>query len=230
MKKRYILPAAALLLAASVFLLLLSPSGICIGRIETQLPDQWTHLHMYLNDEIITHFSIDKADQPCAFQYETGRGAFSVIITDAEGNTVYSDISSRSGTAKFTASSDLTLRIRGWRHGGTFGLTCLDNLLVDEETGSVYRLLGEGNHTDGDFSTTYHCRKVDGKKVNFYVENRGTDPVTISINSSYSKTVLPGESGYVSAYITVSIQDQPMTVECTGDGEIDVYWKAAQRN
>ena len=228
MKKRYILPVAALLAAALVCLLLLMPGGVCIGRIETLLSDQWSHLHMYLNDEITVQFPIDRADQPCAFQYETGRGAFSVTITDAQGNTVYSDISSRSGTARFTADSDLTLRIRGWRHGGIFALTRQDHLTTDEN-GDLYRLLGEGTHTDGDFTATYDCRKVDGKKLNFYVENRGTDPVTISINGSTTRTIPAGEAGHVSASISVSIQEQTMTLECVSDGELDIYWKAAQR-
>lgn len=229
MKKRYLLPAAALLLAAALCLLLLSPGGVCIGRIETQLPDQWSHLHMYLNDALTVHFPIDEADQPCAFQYETGRGAFSVIITDAEGNTVYSDISSRSGIARFTASSDLTVRIRGWRHGGTFAISRQEQLLVDE-SGAEYLLLGEGVHTEGDFTAAYDCSKVNGKKVNFFVENRGTEPVTISINGSYTRVIPAGLFGHVSAPISVSIREQTMTLECTCDGDIDIYWKAAQRN
>lgn len=229
MKKRYLLPAAALLLAAAVCLLLLSPSNVCLGKIETLLADQWSHVHLYLNDEITINFPIDQPDLPCAFQYETGRGAFSVKITDAEGNTVYSDISQRSGTAKFKASSDLTVHIRAWRHGGVFALTRQDHLQVDE-AGSEYRLLGDGIHTDGTFTATYDCRRIDGKKLNFYVENRGTEPVTITINGSTGRTIPAGEAGHISASISVSIQEQAMTLECVSDGEIDIYWKAAQRN
>lgn len=228
MKKRYLLPAAALVLAAAVCLLLLAPSGVCIGRIENRLADQWSHLHTYLNDELTVHFPIDSQDQPCAFQYETGRGAFFVEITDAEGNILHSDITSRSGTARFTASSDLTVRIRAWRHGGVFAITRQDHLQVDEN-GSQYRLLGEGTHTGDTFTATYDCRKVDGKKLNFYVENYGTEPVTISINGSYTRTIPAGDSGHISASISVSVMEQPMTLECTTDGELDIYWKAAQR-
>lgn len=228
MKKRYLLPAAALVLAAAVCLLLLAPSNVCIGRIEKQLTDQWSHIHMYLNDEITLNFPIEKDDQPCVFQYETGRGAFSVTITDSQGNTVYSDISSRSGTARFRASSDLTLRIRGWRHGGVFALTRQDCLSVDA-SGSEYRLLGEGSHTDGEFTTTYSCRKADGRRLNFYVENRGTEPVTISINGSISKTIPAGDAGHVSASIQ-SLLEQNMTLSCVSDGELNIYWRAAQRN
>lgn len=228
MKKRYLLAVAALLLAAAACLLLLAPSNVCIGRVETQLADQWSHLHMYLNDEITLTFPIDREDQPCAFQYETGRGAFSVRITDSEGNTLYSDISSRSGTAKFKASSDLTVRIRGWRHGGVFALTRQDHI-TEDDSGAEYRLLGEGTHTDGDFTVIYDCRKADGKRLNFYVENRGTEPVTISINGSYSKTIPAGEADHVSASIQ-SIREQTMTLTCVSDGELNIYWRAAQRN
>ena len=229
MKKRYIILAAGLLLAAALSLLLLSPSGICIGRIVKPAADQWSHLHLYLNDEITVSFPIDQPDQPCAFQYETGRGAFAVTITDAEGNTVYSDFSDRSGTARFTASSDLTVRIRGWRHGGIFALTRQDHLQVDD-SGSAYRLLGEGTHTDGDFSAVYDCRKVDGKRVNFYVENRGTEPVTVSINGSTSRIIPAGEAGHVSVTISVSISAQTMELECTSEGDMNIFWRAAQRN
>lgn len=228
MKKRYLLPVAALLLAAAVCLLLLAPGGVCIGRIENRLADQWSHLHTYLNDELTLHFPIDTEDQPCAFQYETGRGAFFVEITDAEGNVLHSDISSRSGTARFQASSDLTVRIRAWRHGGVFALTLPDPLQTDDN-GSQYRLLGEGTHTGDTFTATYGCRKLDGKKLNFYVENYGTEPVTISINGSYSHTIAAGEADHVSAPISVSVMEQSMTLECTSDAQLDIYWKAAQR-
>ena len=229
MKKRYILMAVAALLAAAVCVVLLAPSNVCIGRIESQLDDQWSHIHAYLNDELTLHFPVDGEEQPVAFQYETGRGAFSVTITDAEGNTVYRNISDRSGTARFKASSDLTVRIRAWRHGGIFAVTRQDHISVDQETGAEYRLLGDGTHTGGKFTATYACRKVDGKKLNFYVENRGTEPVTISINGSYSRTIPAGDAGHVSATVSVSIQEQNMVLECVSDGELDIYWKAAQR-
>jgi len=229
MKKRYFLLGGALLLAAAICLLLLSPSNVCIGKIETQLPDQWSHVHLYMSDEITIHFPIDRADQPCAFQYETGRGAFSVNITDADGNTVYSDISQRSGTARFTASSDLTVHIRAWKHGGVFALTRQDHLQTDE-SGSSYRLLGDGIHTGETFTASYACRKVDGKKLNFYVENRGTEPVTITINGANGRTIPAGEVGHISSTISIPIQEQIMKLECTSNSELNIYWKAAQRN
>lgn len=230
MKKRYILPAAIALCA--VLLLLALNADICIGRIVNRTDDQWSHIHLYMNDEITVDFPIEGEDQPCIFQYETGRGAFTVTVTDAEGNTLYTDTHDNNGKAAFTADSDLTLRIRGDGHGGVFSLTRLDELGPDEDPYNINRILGEGTHTGDTFTSTYSCRKIEGKRVNFYVENYGTEDVILTINGSYSRILPPGGSGHISATISSSIVAQTMTLKCTSadGGQLNIYWKAAQRN
>lgn len=230
MKKRYILLAAIAVIA--VLSLLVLNADICIGRIESRTEDQWSHIHLYMNDEITVDFPIEGEDRPCIFQYETGRGAFSVTITDAQGNILYSDARDNNGKAAFTASSDLTLRIRGDGHGGVFSLTRLEELGPEEDPYNINRILGEGIHTGAPFTATYSCRKVEGKRVNFYVENRGTEDVILTINGSYSRILPPGGSGHISATISSTIVAQSMTLKCVSadGGDLDIYWKAAQRN
>lgn len=232
MKKRYLLLIAAVVVCAGLCLWLLNADGVCIGRMETRADDQWSQLHVYLNGEITVDFPIDGEDQTCLFQNETGRGSFSVVITDADGNTVYSDSTDKSGSASFQASSDLKLTIRGKGHGGAFSLLRRQEpeLRPDDEEPS-YGLQVDGNHFGGQFTATYQLRKADGKYVNFYVENNGNGPVVITINDDYARTIPAGSSGHICSPISVSFLPQPMTVKCvTASGDdIDIYWKIAQR-
>ena len=73
MKKRYLIPIAVLILCAGLFLWLLNADGICIGRIENQTDDQWSQLHVYMNDEITVDFPVEGEERVCLFQYETGQ-------------------------------------------------------------------------------------------------------------------------------------------------------------
>lgn len=229
MKKRHILLIASLVLAGLLLVFLLT-----INRIENQTDDQWSHIHMHMTDELTVNFPISKADQPCVFQWETGRGSFSAEITDAEGAVLYSTASEKSGSDPFLASSDLTLRINAKGHGGVFSLMARDDLVLepqDPEAEPEPYLLVDGNHYGGQFTRSYHCLKFDGKKLNFYVENKGSGPVLITINGSYSRTIPAGGSGHISAPISATILPQEMTVKCvTASGDdIDIYWKVAQR-
>lgn len=233
MKKRYTPLLAALALVLLLCVWLFSADNLCIGRMETQTEDQWSHLHMFMTDEITVDFPIERAGQPCIFQWESGRGSFVAVITDADGNVVFGTSSEGNGSEVFPADSDLTLRIRAKGHGGVFALTRRDDpALLSDDPADKFRLLGEGDHTGEDFNTTYDCQKLDGKYVNFYVENYGASPVTITINGSYARTIDPGSAGHVRAPISSSILTQTMTLKCVSadDSDLNIYWKAAQRD
>lgn len=232
MKKRHFLLAAALALVIGLCFWLLSANGICIGRIEQRSDDQWSQLHVYMNDEITVNFPIHGTPRTCLFQYETGRGSFTAKITDAEGNILYSDSTSESGSAAFQAGSDLKLWIKGEGHGGTFSLLQREEpILQPGDDPTINGLQLEGSHTGGQFTATYDLLRIDGKYVNFYVENRGNGPVTISINGENNRTINAGDYGHVTVSISSTVMPQPMTVKCvsaSGD-DIDIYWKVAQR-
>lgn len=233
MKKRYLLLIAAIAVCAGLFLWLLSADGICIGRMENQVDDQWSQLHLYMNDEITVDFPIDGTNRTCLFQYETGRGSFSVEITDARGNVVYSDSTDESGSATFRASSDLKLRIRADGHGGAFSLLQRQKpAYFIGDNALSYGLRTNGTHTGGEFSATYELRQADGKYVNFFVQNVGSGPVVISINGEYSQTIPEGKAGHISAPISASIVPQTMTIKCvsSSDEDINIIWSAAQRH
>lgn len=232
MKKRYLPLIAAVVICAGLWLWLLNADGICIGRLETRTDGQWSQLHVYMNEEITVDFPIDGEDRVCLFQYETGRGSFSVKITDAEGNTVYSDTADDTGSASFLASSDLKLRISAKGHGGTFSLLQREKpVRYSSDSLPTYGFQASGNHSGGAYTATHDLRKVDGKYVNFYVENRGIGPVVISINGEYDLTIPPGQGGHISATINASIMPQAMTVNCVSasDEDIDIFWSVAQR-
>lgn len=232
MKKRYVLLIAALVVCAGLCLWLLNADGICLGRIENRTADQWSQLHMYMNEEITVDFPIEGDERVCLFQYETGRGSFTVKVTDAAGNVIYSKTSDGSGTDAFRATSDLKLWIQGKRHGGVFSLLQRkDPVRYPGELFSTYGFQSSGNHTGGKFTETYDLYQADGKYVNFFVQNLGNDPVVISINGESNLTVAPGSAGHICSNIVTSIMAQPMTVQCvstTGE-DIDIYWSVAQR-
>lgn len=232
MKKRYLIPIAVLILCAGLFLWLLNADGICIGRIENQTDDQWSQLHVYMNDEITVDFPVEGEERVCLFQYETGRGSFSVKITDEEGKTVYRNTSNESGSASFLASSDLKVTINANGHGGVFSLLQREKpVLHAGEHLPTYGIQESGSHTGGRFTASYDLRKADGKYLNFYVENKGVGPVVISINGEYDQTIEPGHGGHISASISALIMPQTMTLNCesTSDEEIDIFWSIAQR-
>ena len=231
MKRRYPL-LVALALCAVLCLWFLS-SDICIGRIENRSADQWSQIHIYLNGEIKVDFPGTGEDCSYVFQYETGRGSFHAEITDADGNTLYSDTADTNGSTVISSASDLTLRIHGKGHGGVFSLVRLDRLLgPNENPYDPDALLGEGFHSGGTFTVIYECQKIEGKRVNFFVENQGTEAVILTINGSYSRIIPAGSGGHISAPISPSIAAQTMTLKCVSiDGaDVDIYWKAAQRN
>lgn len=231
MKKRYLFLPAALVLAALLCFWLLTSDSVCIGRIEERSDALWSQLHVYMNNEIEVDFPIDGDGKVCVFQYETGRGSFTARITDAAGQTLYSDSSDKNGSFAFLADSDLKLRIKGQGHGGVFALTRRDDLteVPDLEAG-VFRLQGEGNHIGGTFTKSFECLKFDGKYLNFYVENNGTAPVIITINGEHGREIPAGGSGHISATISAPTLPQKLTISCSSDEEVNIYWKAAQRS
>lgn len=232
MKKRYLLLLAVLAVCAGLCLWLLNADGICIGRVENRTDDQWYQLHMYMNEEITVDFPIDGEERVCLFQYETGRGSFSVKITDAEGKTVYSDTTDDTGSASFLASSDLKLQIKGNGHGGLFSLLQRQKpTAASGEAIPTYGIKESGTHNGGQLTATYHLRRADGRYLNFYVKNQGTDPVVITINGEHDLTIPPGLSGHISSTISATIAPQSMTVKCTSPSgeDMDITWSVAQR-
>lgn len=232
MKKRYVLLIAAIVVCTGLCLWLLNADGICIGRMEDRTDGQWSQFHVYMNKEITVDFPIDGEERVCLFQYETGRGSFSVKITDAEGKTVYSDTTDKSGSASFMASSDLKVRIKADGHGGVFSLLQREKpTLYPGESLPTYGFQANGTHSGSQFTATYDLRQADGKYVNFFVQNHGNGPVVISINGEYDHTILPGTAGHICSPISSSIMPQSMTVKCASasNEDIDIFWSVAQR-
>lgn len=214
----------ALAVCAGLCLWVLNAS-ICIGRIETRTDGLWSQLHVYMNDEITVVLPVERAEQTFLFQYETGRGSFSVEITDAEGNLLHSDQTDESGRVAFQSNSDVTLRIKGDGHGGIF------SLMEKEGKPGDSGLLRDGVYSGELYTATYELHKADGDYLNFYVDNRGQDAVVISVNDDYNRTIPADESAHIRVPISVSVMSQTMTVKCVSisDEDINIYWRVAQR-
>lgn len=232
MKKRKILLLAAL--AAAVCICFLTFGKVTIGRIENRSDGDWSQLHIYMNGTHTVEFPVTTSGQACVFQWESGRGSFQAEISDSEGNVLFATESDASGSEAFEATSDLTLRIDAKGHGGVFGLTLREPELLsgDPDAEPEARLLLDGRHSGDTYSATYLCRKLDGKYLNFYVENYGDTPVKITINGENGRIIPVDGSGHITANVSSTVADQEMTVKCYAqDGsEIDIYWKVAQRH
>lgn len=233
MKKRTILLLCAVVLAA-VCVGLLAFGNVCIGRIENRADGDWSQLHIYMNGEHTIPFPVSEPGQACVFQWESGRGSFAAEITDADGAVLFTTESETKGNGVFEATSDLTLHIDAMGHGGVFSLTLRDPELLSEDPDAEPEphLLLDGHHSGDTYTATYQCRKFDGKYLNFYVENYGDTPVIITINGENDRTIPAGSSGHITANVSATVVDQEMTVKCKSKdgGEIDIYWKVAQRS
>ena len=89
---------------------------------------------------------------------------------------------------------------------------------------------GNINNITG-FNTTYKLNKDNGKYVNLYVENNGSNDVVATINDSNKRTFKSGEKGHISVEVTQGDKEYMFEVH-TGKngGTVNIYYKIAQRD
>lgn len=92
---------------------------------------------------------------------------------------------------------------------------------------------GDENSVTG-LNDSYKLNRENGKYVNLYVENKGSNDVVASINDTSEKTFKPGAKGHISVEVTQGIfgGDKEYTFKVvTGKngGSVDIYYKIAQK-
>lgn len=91
--------------------------------------------------------------------------------------------------------------------------------------------IASGSHSGTQFVDTYSLTKSNGAKVNFWISNKGSVSVRITINGKEGKTIAPGKSGFISASIGTFSKDYKFeAVPTPVGGSIDIDYRIAQRN
>lgn len=91
--------------------------------------------------------------------------------------------------------------------------------------------LYQGSHSGTQFTTTFTASSRDGANLNFWVKNKGTTDVVITIDGKNARTLKPGTQGHIS--ITLGYFNQSHTckaVPSPNGGTINIDYRIAQRD
>ena len=91
--------------------------------------------------------------------------------------------------------------------------------------------IAEGTATGSQFTRTVAVTSRNGERLNFWVHNRGTSNVDITIDNKKKRTLKPGEQGHI--YITLGFFTQNHTckaVPSPNGGSLNIEYRIAQRD
>ena len=103
---------------------------------------------------------------------------------------------------------------------------------VDNEIVSVRDLdVDSGSYSGADYDDTFYLSKNNGKTVNFWIRNKGSVNVVISINGENERTIKPGKSGHITADVTDTNQSFYFNAKSSAStpGDISIDYRIAQR-
>lgn len=91
--------------------------------------------------------------------------------------------------------------------------------------------VGNGSYCGTEFQATYSLKSKNGRNVNFWISNKGSVDVKITINGSNSRILSPGENGHISASVGYFSSDfEFKAVPSPNGGTIDIDYNIAQRD
>ena len=102
---------------------------------------------------------------------------------------------------------------------------------VDNEIVSVRDLdVDSGSYSGADYDDTFYLSKNNGKTVNFWIRNKGSVNVVISINGENERTIKPGRSGHITADVTGTNQSFYFNAKpcASTPGHISIDFRIAQ--
>ena len=103
---------------------------------------------------------------------------------------------------------------------------------VDNEIIPVHHMgTAEGSYSGPEYQYNVYLNKNNGKTVNFWIRNKGSVNVVISINGENERTIKPGRSGHISADVTSASQSFDFNAEASSStpGDISIDYRIAQR-
>ena len=102
---------------------------------------------------------------------------------------------------------------------------------VDNEIVLVRDLdVDSGSYSGADYDDTFYLSKNNGKTVNFWIRNKGSVNVVISINGENERTIKPGRSGHITADVTDTNQSFYFNAKSSAStpGHISIDFRIAQ--
>ena len=87
-----------------------------------------------------------------------------------------------------------------------------------------------GSYSGADYDDTFYLSKNNGKTVNFWIRNKGSVNVVISINGENERTIKPGKSGHITADVTDTNQSFYFNAKSSAStpGHISIDFRIAQ--
>lgn len=102
---------------------------------------------------------------------------------------------------------------------------------VDNEIVSVRDLdVDSGSYSGADYDDTFYLSKNNGKTVNFWIRNKGSVNVVVSINGENERTIKSGKSGHITADVTDTNQSFYFNAKSSAStpGHISIDFRIAQ--
>lgn len=102
---------------------------------------------------------------------------------------------------------------------------------VDNEIIPVRDLdVDSGSYSGADYDDTFYLSKNNGKTVNFWIRNKGSVNVVISINGENERTIKSGKSGHITADVTDTNQSFYFNAKSSAStpGHISIDFRIAQ--
>lgn len=90
------------------------------------------------------------------------------------------------------------------------------------------KTLAEGSITGTQWTDTFLLHNANGEYVNFWVSNKGTNNVLMSINGKNEREVTPGESGYIYLDVSALGANYKCKAGPSSSGKISVDYRVAQ--
>ncbi|MFC4804069.1 hypothetical protein [Filifactor villosus] len=91
-------------------------------------------------------------------------------------------------------------------------------------------VIDSGSYSGSDYDDTFYLSKNNGKTVNFWIKNKGSTEVVISINGGNERTINPDKSGHISVNVTGTNQSFYFnaTSSSSTPGDISIDFRMAQ--
>ena len=102
---------------------------------------------------------------------------------------------------------------------------------VDNEIIPVRDLdVDSGSYSGADYDDTFYLSKNNGKTVNFWIRNKGSVNVVVSINGENERTIKSGKSGHITADVTDTNQSFYFNAKSSAStpGHISIDFRIAQ--
>lgn len=100
----------------------------------------------------------------------------------------------------------------------------------DDKKSNEEYIVENGSQKGFAFQQERSLEKFNGSEVNFWIKNKGLNPVEIKINGEYPVIVEAGKDGETSAPIKKDKVDYKFLASPTEGGEIDIDFKIVQGN